>query len=326
VVNGLISPAVALHSPLSTLTLFGAVLAALTLSLSAQKIATPAAEAPEPWILGTIGVGKGANLKTPKTTAQKGIAIKIGEEGEAAVAYDLDSCRILGAWTGNFTTPIDSTARGEYPIAMGEVAFTTGETTGFVPSDKAQPQGQARFKAFYVNDGKTILKWDVGGTEVLEMPDYNMVLNGGGYFTRTFLAAPSRQAVTILVASDPQADNPFDVPTHRRAEGVVPGLEDKERIMQSTPWVHGEHGEVMIWAAGDPEGSMWRKLNGQLALEVAAHEKPVTFQIAYWTAPANDPDGRGAPLFFREPEIDLPALLRNGTAHLPEGVSEAAKN
>ena len=272
-------------------------------------------------MLGAIGVGKGADPKTPKTTARKGIAIKIGEEGEAAVAYDLESCRIVGAWTGKFTTPMNSIPHGEYPTAMGDVAFTTGEETGFIPADR----GQARLEVLYVNGDKTILKWDIGGTEVLEMPDYDVVLNGGGYFTRTFLAAPSKQAVTILVAGDPPADNPFDVPAHHRSDGEVPGLEDKERVLQSTPWVHGEHGEVMIWAAGDPEGSMWRNLHGQLALEVPPHAQPVTFQIAYWTAPANDPDGRGAPLFFREPEIDLPALVRTGIAHLLEQTPDTGK-
>lgn len=317
----------------STLRLFAVVFAALTLPLSAQKMATPTGEAPGPWILGTIGAGKGADPKTPKTTALKGIAIKIGDHGEAAMAYDLDLCRVVGAWTGKFTTPMNLMSRGDYPTAMGDVAFTTGEGPGFVAGKAPQvwkdvrpepfgplPPGQARFKGFFVNGQKTILKWDIGGTEVLEMPGYDEVMNGGAYFTRTFLVPPTKQPVQILVAGDPQADNPFDVPTHQRTEGKVEGFEDKERVMQSTPWVHGDHGEVMIWAAGDPDGSMWRKLNGQLALEVAPHAKPATFQVAYWTAPARDRDGRGAPLFFREPEINLPALLKGGPAHWPEPV------
>ena len=28
------------------------------------------------------------------------MTIQIGEEGEAGVAYDLDLCRVVGAWTG----------------------------------------------------------------------------------------------------------------------------------------------------------------------------------------------------------------------------------
>lgn len=313
-------------------------LAALTsLPAFAQKMATPAGEAPGPWILGTVGVGKGEDPKTPKTTALKGIAIKVGDHGEAAMAYDLDLCRVVGAWTGKFTTPMNLMSRGEYPTAMGDVLFTTGGVAGLLPAAGKKgeqtwkdtrsepfgplPPGQARFKGFFVNGGKTILKWDIGGEEVLEMPGYDVVVNGGGFFTRTFYVAPMKKPVQILVAGNPEADNPFDVDTHRKSPGVVEGLEDKARTMQSTPWIHGEHGQVMVWAAGDPDGSVWRKVNGQLAIEVAPHAKPATFQIAYWGAPASDPDGRTAPLFFQEPELDFPALLKGGPAHWPEAVT-----
>ena len=151
-------------------------------------------------------------------TALKGIAIKVGEHGEAAVAYDLDLCRMAGAWTGKFTTPMNLMSRGEFPTAMGEVSFTTREIPGFVaaelphakdakdakeensnsalrPSRPSReesstspaedswkdprpepfgplPPGQARFRGFYVNGDKTILKWDIGGVEVLEMPEW----------------------------------------------------------------------------------------------------------------------------------------------------------
>ncbi len=270
---------------------------AFTLSAAGQKMQTPAGEAPGPWILGTIGIGKQPD-GTMKTTALKGLAIKVGEHGEAAVAYDLDLCRMAGAWVGKFTTPMNLMSRGEYPTALGEVAFTTGALPGFhVPDGASQgkeaalpgkggapirdggappasggvvppfggsagssggapiasgggvpphggtvapsggapiprgdapisrnsapaasggapvvrsaapagsgvapaangggapdptsptllwkdprpepfgplPEGQARFRGFYVNGDKTILKWDIGGVEVLEMPEW----------------------------------------------------------------------------------------------------------------------------------------------------------
>src|SRR5258707_3890264 len=115
-----------------------AVFAAFTLPLFAQKMATPTGEAPGLWILGTIGVGKGEDPKVPKSTALKGIAIKVGDKGEAAVAYDLDLCRMVGAWTGKFTTPMNLMSRGEYPTAMGDVTFTTAEAPGLMAGGSAQ--------------------------------------------------------------------------------------------------------------------------------------------------------------------------------------------
>lgn len=201
-----------------------------TLPLMGQKMATAAGEAPGPWILGTIGVGKTEDPKVPKTTALKGIAIKVGEKGEAAVAYDLDLCRMVGAWTGKFTTPMNLMSRGEYPTAMGEVAFTSSDVPGFflvesnpAPSDRARDygepteemiqkrwrdsrgepfgplaQGQVRFRGFYVHGDKRILKWEVGGTEVLELPRYEMIQRGM-CFTRTLVVAPHKEWLGIAI-------------------------------------------------------------------------------------------------------------------------------
>jgi hypothetical protein len=47
--------------------------------------------------------------------ALKGLAIKVGENGEAAVAYDLDLCRMIGAWTGGkFVTPMNLSPRAQF--------------------------------------------------------------------------------------------------------------------------------------------------------------------------------------------------------------------
>jgi hypothetical protein len=312
----------------SILRLCAVIAGTLSLQVFAQTPAPRSGNPAEPWVLGGISVGRSADSKAPKTAAARGLAIRVGEDGEAVVGYDLDLCRILGAWAGAATWPpaIDSTSQ-KYRAA-GNVAFTTGATAGFsfqgAPRTGKAARGKpantpaapaVTCKGFHVHGDKVILAWNVGGEEVLELPAYDVVVNGGAYFTRTFFARPSKSTLQILVAADPPDDNPFDVPTHKRTEGEVPGLEDKERIMQSTPWVHGGHGEVMIWAAGDPDGSTWRKANGQLAIEIPPHSKPATFQIAYWPAPANDPDGRGAPLFFHEPEIDLPNLVRVSVEH-----------
>lgn len=121
-----------------------ATLLALSVPALAQKAQPPAGEAPGPRILGTIGIGpqpyqarKGAGVPEAgmppgSQMALKGFAIKVGEHGEAAVAYDLDLCRMVGAWVGKFTTPMNLMSRGEYPTALGEVAFTTGEMPGFL--------------------------------------------------------------------------------------------------------------------------------------------------------------------------------------------------
>jgi len=332
---------------------------------------TPAGEAPGPWLLGTIGVGKGEDGKTPKTTALKGLAIKVGEKGEAAVAYDLDLCRLSGAWTGKFTTPMNLMSRGEYPVAMGDVAFTTGEVAGFIAldgphskdakdakSDEAKtplrpsqplreaspggdwkdprpkpfgplPQGQARFKGFYVNGDKTILKWDIGGTEVLEMPGYDGS-QSPGLFTRTFRIAPATRPLSIAIA-----------PVHPKLETELrENGASLDKIMLNKTWFAEAvtKGQIadrdlpFIDFAGscivprvDTDGSVkptWHLRNNHLWVEVPPHDQPLQMRFTLYGG-REDVGGQAIGRMSTEkvpPIIDVTQLTNGGPARWPEPV------
>lgn len=158
-----------------------ALFAAQVLTAAAQKAAT--GEAPGPWILGTIGVGRNPDgaIKTTEATegsgsggegrvALKGLAIKVGEHGEAAVAYDLDLCRMVGAWTGKFTTPMNLMSRGEY-------------------------------KGFYAAGRAGILRWEVSGTSVLEMPEL-VIQNDVSFLRRHFEIGATEVPFKIVLRTD----------------------------------------------------------------------------------------------------------------------------
>lgn len=318
-------------------------------SVSAQvKMQTPAGEAPGPWIFGTIGVGHNAD-KTITTTALKGLAIKVGGNAEAAVCYDLDLGRMAGAWTGKFTTPMNLMSRGDYPTAMGQVAFTTGEVPGFallesepaiveeegIPAPepaldaalkdaRPEPFGPlptVRFGGVSFHGSDAVLRWTIGGTEVLETPGYVADLRGG-YFTRTFQVGPTEKPLLIALAAEPQveAGAPLGQHTHREVTLDDPALKDTSRVIQMTPWIRGASGEMMVWAAGEPEGCTWRLAAGQLCIALPKSATPRTFRIAYWSAPASDPHGMRSPLNFQLPEINLAELTKGGPARWPETV------
>ena len=101
------------------------------------KKGTPAvAEAPGQWILGTIGVGKQKDGSID-STGLKGLAVRLGDDGKKGFAYDLDLCRPIGAWAGRFTTEMNLMSRGDYPTAIGEAIFVTGDVAGFEPDAAA---------------------------------------------------------------------------------------------------------------------------------------------------------------------------------------------
>ncbi len=372
---------------MKTLPLFAA-LAALTLPLRAQKMQTPADEAPGPWLLGTIGVGKTEDPKIPKTTALKGLAIKVGEKGEAAVAYDLDLCRMAGAWTGKFTTPMNLMSRGEYPTALGEVAFTTGEAPGFLVTGAVEaapgktgaggsfpgpapsspgtgglspgaeksspaagppspgvvesfpragersagawesspasvlaqsnapsrwqdprpepfgplPPGQARFQGFYVNGGKTILKWDIGGTEVLEMPGYE-TSKDFIYFTRNFSIPASRSTIEIAV------------------RGLSRPVEDTNRDVSIPLFLAEGNSPSLIFAFGKnlPANSRWSPRGETLYVSIPAPAERVECKIVVACEKPGAADGLVTE--FSTKQIDLAVLTKGGPARWPEMVT-----
>jgi hypothetical protein len=99
-------------------------------------VAAPVAEATGQWILGTVGVGKQKDGSID-STGLKGLAIRLGDDGKKGIAYDLDLCRPIGAWSGKFTTEMNLMSRGDYPTAIGETIFVTGDFAGFMVGDDA---------------------------------------------------------------------------------------------------------------------------------------------------------------------------------------------
>ena len=64
--------------------------------------------------------------------------MRLGDDGKRGLAYDLDLGRPIGAWAGKFTTEMNLMSRGDYPTAIGETIFVTGDLAGFEP-DAAAP-------------------------------------------------------------------------------------------------------------------------------------------------------------------------------------------
>ena len=346
-------------------------LLSIALTASAQKMQTPAGEAPGPWLLGTIGVGKQPD-GTIKTTALKGIAIKVGEKGEAAVAYDLELCRMVGAWSGKFVTPMNLMSRGEYPTAMGEVAFTTGEVPGFVaaersaglssPADQAGglenpllrdprpqpfgplPPGHARFKGFYTHGEKVILNWDIGGTEVLEMPRVETDQDNV-WLQRHIDIGPSDRAIFVLIgpAENGKRESLFGQPLKLNAPAqlfatcsprmrleICPDLPRMERLARENPKAFAEEiarneregpsteSEIARYRDAQfvgREGFLWLRLppgdtNTRLLVEIAptaSGKGAVTDErLAAFT--------KGGPTHFPDPMITAGELSKDTTS------------
>ena len=177
-------------------------------------VAAPVAEASGQWILGTVGVGKQKDGSID-STGLKGLAIRLGDDGKKGIAYDLDLCRPIGAWSGKFTTEMNLMSRGDYPTAIGETIFVTGDFAGLMPGADAAtlsprkgfgplPADQARFQGFHNAGRSVVVRWDVGGTAVDETAEV-VTANEVQFVVRTLEVAPSARGITVMLGKSADA-------------------------------------------------------------------------------------------------------------------------
>ena len=177
-------------------------------------VAAPVAEATGQWILGTVGVGKQKDGSID-STGLKGLAIRIGDDGKKGIAFDLDLCRPIGAWSGKFTTEMNLMSRGDYPTSMGETIFVTGDFAGYMLGADAAalsprkgfgplPVDQVRFKGFHNAGRSVVVRWELAGVAIDETAEV-VTANEVQFVVRTLEVAPSAKGVTVMLGKSTDA-------------------------------------------------------------------------------------------------------------------------
>ncbi len=159
------------------------------------------------WAETDIGQFLCATVDTPGLRTFKGIAIKVGDNDEGTVCFDTDLMRMSTAWTGGFVK-LDARRYGliAAPKPDGEIQFTGPKGPGWAKDGKFNdpranrygplPKDWAHFKGMYVHGRRVVLKYTVGGVEVLESPWLTKV-DGKAVFIRSFEVAPASQQLHV---------------------------------------------------------------------------------------------------------------------------------
>jgi len=177
-------------------------------------VSAPVAEASGQWILGTVGVGKQKDGAID-STGLKGLAIRIGDDGKKGIAFDLDLCRPIGAWSGKFTTEMNLMSRGDYPTSMGETIFVTGDFAGYMSGADASalsprkgfgplPVDQVRFKGFHNAGRSVVVRWELAGVAIDETAEV-VTANEVQFVVRTLEVGPSAKGVTVMLGKSADA-------------------------------------------------------------------------------------------------------------------------
>jgi sugar lactone lactonase YvrE/mono/diheme cytochrome c family protein len=163
----------------------------------------------------------------PGNIAQKGIAIRLDDgpggvsKGRAWMIYDHDTMRVAAATTGDFVDwkgiAFDG-SHGTHTGLTGERHFVNPVGPGWaspegrwdddarIPGkDKLRygplPREWARFEGMYLHGRKAVIAASIGGTRVLETPDW-LDYGSTPVFTRTLNVAASAKPLLLRVAPD----------------------------------------------------------------------------------------------------------------------------
>ena len=192
-----------------------------------------------PWTLMDYGPSLNNTIEVSSdgsNIAQKGIAIRLDdgpggvESGSHWLMYEHDTMRVAAAWTGRF---IDyegihfNGAHGRHPKVAGEIQFANPTGPGFgrpaegpladmgnvtfglfdddrvIGRDEKHygplPVEWARFLGLYRFGKKTILKYRVDSTEILETPGLQFI-DEHPVYTRTLNIGPREKDIVVQIA------------------------------------------------------------------------------------------------------------------------------
>ena len=138
-------------------------------------------------------------------------AISVRLDDKHAVAFDTEALRFSVGWAGDFLKihPFREGLGGP-PDVAGEVVFTTTGPGWAKPAseDFADPRPDklgplprewGRYRGLYVNGGKVVFAYTVGGRNVLDMP-WVETRDGTSHFYRTIEVGPGEQRLILRVA------------------------------------------------------------------------------------------------------------------------------
>lgn len=176
-----------------------------------------------PFLAASITPPAGSRVKEPTL---KGLAVRVGERGQAAICFDTARLRVSMAWTGEF---LEFGPRRfgliRLPAAAGELAFTTPKLAGWALDGRFQPSPEeitlpeveqdyvqpgtsetrlakewAHYRGFYASGDRVVISYTIGKTLVWETPWY-VESDSSAAFVRTFEVAPSAVPMQLWVGT-----------------------------------------------------------------------------------------------------------------------------
>jgi hypothetical protein len=157
----------------------------------------------------------GATFEYPapkgKARAFKGLAVRVGAQGEAAVIFDRNQLRLAAGWNGGYLNHSDRRfGLLNTPTPAGNMVTSTSGQPGWAcplealdaplgPATAPLPRGWAHYQGLYRHGKRTVIAYTVGNAEVLESPWVEND-NGLSLITRTLEVGRTEIPLGMLAA------------------------------------------------------------------------------------------------------------------------------
>jgi len=148
------------------------------------------------------------HIATPKGATHKGIAIRVGEQGEGTMVFDTDLCTWRAGWTGGFL----KTDPARYGLIRalkpdGKILFANPPTPGVAnaqgsfadprkPKFGPLPKDWVRYRGLHLTKQGVVLEYKIGNTTVREL---------------TYLESNSGMDVFIRYITMPKVGKDFEI-------------------------------------------------------------------------------------------------------------------
>ncbi|WP_163381548.1 DUF6797 domain-containing protein [Cyclobacterium sp. SYSU L10401] len=259
------------------------------------------------------------------------LALQLGNEAYAC--FDTDMLRWTVAWTGDFM-PMVTMAQVSYddfynkgnqlPTIGGEPKIATGTYPGWSagnplltdprkpsPHPQSPPWGpvspeMARWNGMYTFGDKVVLSYQVGATEIRELPG-SLSLDGQAVFSRSFAVEPSEEHLYLAAAEV--------------SDGFRTEVKDDQVL------VYQGQSEELVTALALAPGTSGVKLlveeNRYLLVEVEPRQQDLEFGLLIWKGEAAEiPAFESAVQDF---EVDIPDVSQGGKPYWTEEILTKGK-
>lgn len=226
-------------------------------------------------------------LQVPGGNVNKGIAIKVGENPNAAVCFDGARLGISAAWTGAFVQ-FSGNRFGLIapPVAKGEIVYS-------LPQKDLWAGATGRYKGLYLHGQHVTLSYTVNGVDILESP------------------WSEKEGITIAISRSLQIGASTAALDYTIAGGK--GMQPDASNGSGQSMCVLESGENCLAACLVGTGAtLLSEPNGSLVLHIPPHPQRLTLKVLQWAGMKKDLSAFAALAQHSPAPADLDALCKPG--------------